>query len=95
MKIHKDDTVLVIAGKDKGKTGKVLKALPTDDKIVVEGVNKVKKHVKRDVSETGILEFEKPIHVSNVKAIDPSSSKPARVGFEVKDGKKTRIFKVK
>lgn len=94
MKIYLNDTVRVTAGKDKGKEAKVVKVLKSDKKVVVEGVNIVKKHVKRDISETGIQEFEKPIDVSNVMIIDPKSKKPARVGFEMKDGKKVRVFKV-
>ncbi len=99
MKIKKGDTVLVISGKYKGKTGKVLRALPRENRIIVEGVNIVKKHTKPKKSgEKGkIVEKEAPIHVSNVKLVCGSCKKPTRVGYLFKDGKgerrKVRICK--
>lgn len=95
MFIKKGDKVVVITGKDKGKVGIVKKALPKKDQAVVEGVNIVKKHTKssQDAPQGGRIEFEAPIHVSNVMLQDPETKKPTRVGFEIKDGKKVRISK--
>ena len=92
MKIISGDTVRVIAGKDKGKEGKVLRVFTADNKVLVEGINLIKKHVKKDVSESGITEISKPVDISNVAVL--SGGKPARVGYEMKEGKKVRIFKV-
>ena len=86
MRIKKGDTVKVIAGKDKGKTGTVLRTLPKEDRVVVEGLNIAKKHVKpSQAGQGGIEEFPAPIHVSNVKA--------TRVGYRFEDGKKVRFAK--
>lgn len=95
MKIKKNDTVVVIAGKDKGTTGKVVRVLPGESKAVIEGVNIVKKHTKpRQSGEKGqIVEKSLPIHISNVMMLDPKDNKPTRVGFQVKDGKKVRVAK--
>ena len=96
MKILSQDTVIVIAGKDKGKTGKVMRALHSAGKIVVEKVNVVTKHIKKRADGTPgqIIKFEKPIDVSNVKVICPSCKKPARVGFKkLENGKKARFCK--
>jgi large subunit ribosomal protein L24 len=97
MKIHKGDTVLVISGKDKGAKGKVLKAYPTRNKVLVEGVNRIKKHTpistnQRGAQSGGIVTQEAPIHVSNVMIVD-SDGKPARVGYRIDDetGKKVRV----
>ena len=97
MKIHKGDTVLVISGKDKGAKGKVLKAYPDANKVLVEGVNRIKKHTpistnQRGSQSGGIVTQEAPIHVSNVMIVD-SDGKPARVGYRIDDetGKKVRI----
>jgi large subunit ribosomal protein L24 len=80
MKIHKDDQVIVIAGKDKGKKAKVLKAFPTENKVIVEGVGMVTRHMKRQGSTPGQkVTFEKPVDVSNVMLLDPKSGKPTRV----------------
>ena len=90
MKIKKGDFVLVISGKWKGKTGKVLRAFPKEQKVLVEGVNIVKKHLKAGSSrEKGqIIEIEKPIHVSKVKLICPECKRATRVGYQkVGDGK--------
>jgi large subunit ribosomal protein L24 len=96
VKIKKGDTVLVIAGKDKGAKGKVIAAYPRLDKVIVEGVNRVKKHTRirttqRGAKTGGIVTQEAMIHVSNVMVVD-SDGKPARVGYRVDDsGQKVRI----
>ncbi len=99
MKVKKGDTVVVIAGKDKGAKGKVIQAYPTRDRVLVEGVNRIKKHTRvsqnqRGAQSGGIVTQEAPIHVSNVMLLD-SDGKPTRVGFRVDDetGKKVRIAK--
>ena len=99
MKIHKGDTVLVISGKDKGAKGKVLQAYPTRNKVLVEGVNRIKKHTpistnQRGARSGGIVTQEAPIHVSNVMVVD-SDGKAARVGYRVDEetGKRIRISK--
>src|SRR5919198_3300655 len=96
MKVHKGDTVLVISGKDKGAKGKVLQAYPARNKVLVEGVNRIKKHTpistnQRGSQSGGIVTQEAPIHVSNVMVVD-SDGKPTRVGYRIgEDGKKVRI----
>jgi large subunit ribosomal protein L24 len=99
VKIHKGDTVLVISGKDKGAKGKVLQAYPARNKVLVEGVNRIKKHTpisttQRGARSGGIVTQEAPIHVSNVMVVD-SDGKPARVGYRVDEetGKRVRISK--
>ena len=95
-KIRRDDEVIVLAGKDKGKTGKVTKVLVEDSKVFVEGVNLVKKHQKpvpQLQQAGGIVEKEAPIHVSNVAIVNPATGKADRIGFRVEDGKKVRFFK--
>ena len=99
MKIHKGDTVLVISGKDKGAKGKVLQAYPDRDRVLVEGVNRIKKHTpvsttQRGARSGGIVTQEAPIHVSNVMVVD-SDSKPTRIGYRVDEetGKRVRISK--
>ena len=93
MFIKKGDKVVVITGKDKGKVGTVIEAQPKKDRVVVEGVNIIKKHVKnsQDAPQGGIVEKEAAIHVSNVMLQDPEIGKATRVRFEEKDGKKVRI----
>ena len=95
MKVKKNDTVLVLTGKDNGKTGKVLRALPGDNRVVVDGVNVQKKHKKaRSAQETsGIVEQAGPIDASNVLVICPVCGKATRVSYAVVDGKKVRICK--
>ena len=95
MKIHKGDKVKVITGKDKGKEGKVLAVYQLKNKVLVEGVNKVKKHVKPGTvsKEGGIVVIEKPIDSSNVMYIDSNSGNPVRVGFKIVEGQKYRINK--
>jgi len=93
-KIKKGDTVIVLTGKDKGKKGQVINVNPTEGKVIVSGVNVVKRHTKptQDNPDGGIRTFEAAIAVSNVSAIDPSTNKPTRVGFKtLKDGKKVRV----
>ncbi|MEX2103725.1 MAG: 50S ribosomal protein L24 [Bacilli bacterium] len=94
--VKKGDTVIVITGKDKGKKGRILQAIPTKGRIVVEGVNFVKKHSKpsQHNPQGGIVEQEAAIDSSNVMLVDPKSGKPTRVGYKVLDnGKKVRIAK--
>ncbi|GAA3025502.1 50S ribosomal protein L24 [Tetragenococcus solitarius] len=95
MFVKKGDKVKVITGKDKNKEGVVLEAQPKNDKVIVEGVNVVKKHQKpsQAAPQGGIVEQEAPIHVSNVMLIDPSSGEATRVGYQVVDGKKVRVSK--
>jgi large subunit ribosomal protein L24 len=99
VKVHKGDTVLVISGKDKGAKGKVIQAYPTRNKVLVEGVNRIKKHTpistnQRGSRSGGIVTQEAPIHVSNVMVVD-SDGKPTRVGYRVDEetGKRVRISK--
>jgi large subunit ribosomal protein L24 len=94
-KIRKGDKVVVLAGKDKGRTGEVLSVAPKDDKAVVRGVNMVRRHQKQSqTQEGGIITKEAPIHLSNIALADPKDGKPTRVGFQVqKDGKKVRVAK--
>lgn len=95
MKIKKDDTVVVIKGKDRGKKGKILQIISTENRIVVEGVNKLYKHLKqRKGKEKGErIEFNAPIASSNVMIFCSKCSKPVRVGIEIKDKKKVRVCK--
>jgi large subunit ribosomal protein L24 len=97
MKLRKLDKVIVITGRDKGKTGVISAVLPAQDKVVVENINVVKRHTKPSNKQPrgGILDITKPIHISKVMVLDPESGKPARVSYEIKpDGSKERIFKV-
>lgn len=95
MKIKKGDTVLVISGKYRGKTGKALKAFPKEEKILVEGINIVKKHQKpkRSGEKGEIIQMPSPIHVSNVKLICKNCKKATRVGYKIEQGQKIRICK--
>lgn len=96
MHVKKGDTVIVIAGKDKGKKGRVLAAYPKKERVLVEGINLVKKHTRpsQNNPQGGIVTQEAPIHVSNVSLIDPKSGKPTRIGYKVLDnGKKVRVAK--
>ncbi|MEX0909687.1 MAG: 50S ribosomal protein L24 [Candidatus Paceibacterota bacterium] len=95
MKIKKNDTVVVIVGKDKGVNGKVLQAFPRSSRVLVDGVNVVKKHEKSRTQGTAgqIIEKSLPVHVSNVSLLDPKENKPTRVKYVVEDGKKVRIAK--
>lgn len=96
IKLKKGDTVQVLSGKYKGKTGKVLATHPADNKVTVEGINIVKKHLKpnRAYPQGGIIDITKPIWVSKVAVIDPTTHKPTRIGMKVDDkGNKTRVYK--
>ena len=94
MRIKSGDQVRVIAGKDKGKEGRVIQTLPKADKVIVEGINLVKKHQKPSQMQTGgIVEVEAPLHVSNVQLLDTSNGQVTRVGYRVEDGKKVRVSK--
>jgi large subunit ribosomal protein L24 len=95
MKIRRFDQVKVIAGEDRGKKGKVLKVFPGEERVIVEGVNFIKRHARaRPGQQAGIVEREAPIHVSNVMVVDPASDKPSRVGHHLlTDGTKQRIAK--
>src|SRR3546814_8327065 len=92
-KIRKGDSVVVLAGKDKGRTGEVLQVLPKEDRAVVRGINMVKRHQRQtQAQEAGIINKEASIHLSNI-AIVGKDGKPTRVGFSVVDGKKVRVAK--
>jgi large subunit ribosomal protein L24 len=98
LRIKADDNVIVIAGKDKGKTGRVLRVDPRNDKVFVEGLNMVKRHQRpnpaRPNAQVGVIEREGPIHVSNVALADPKSGKPTRVGFKrTEQGNRLRVAK--
>jgi large subunit ribosomal protein L24 len=101
LKVRRDDTVRIIAGKDKGKTGRVLRVDPKKQKVFVEGANIIKRHTRprtlRDTQRSqevgGIVEKEGPIHVSNVMLIDPDSGEPSRVGVAREGGRRLRIAK--
>jgi large subunit ribosomal protein L24 len=101
LKIRQDDTVRIITGKDKGKTGRVLRVDPRKDRVYVEGANIVKRHMRprtlRDTQRAqelgGIIEKEGPIHVSNVMLIDPDSGEPSRVQIKREGGRRVRIAK--
>jgi large subunit ribosomal protein L24 len=94
-KIRKGDKVVVLTGKDKGRTGEVLEVRPSEDKALVRGVNQVRRHQKQSQSQQGgIITKEAPIHLSNLAIVDPKDGKPTRVGFRTeKDGKKVRFAK--
>ena len=92
-KIRKGDKVVVLAGKDKGRTGEVIRVIPKEDRAVVAGVNVVKRHQRQtQTQEAGIVTKEAPIHLSNIAVAD-KDGKPTRVGFQVIDGKKVRVAK--
>ena len=101
LRIRQDDNVRIIAGKDKGKTGRVLRTDPKKHKVFVEGANIIKRHTKprslRDTQRSqelgGIVEMEGPIHVSNVMLIDPDSGEPSRVGIKREGGRRVRVAK--
>ncbi|NBX74155.1 MAG: 50S ribosomal protein L24 [Alphaproteobacteria bacterium] len=94
-RIRKKDQVVVLAGKDKGKQGEVLKVFPTEGRVLVSGVNMVVKHQRQTAqSKGGLVRKEMPIHASNVALLDPKEKKPTRVGFKVLgDGRKVRVAK--
>ncbi len=94
-RIRRDDEVMVIAGKDRGKTGRVLRVDPAKEKVFVEGLNIVKRHQRptpgRPDAIAGVIEREGPIHLSNVMLLDPKDGRPTRVGIEVREGRRFRI----
>ncbi len=94
-KIRKGDRVMVIAGRDKGRIGEVLKVMPKENRAIVQGVNVVKRHQRPTAEQPGgIVEKEAPIHISNLAHIDPKDNRPTRVGFKVlDDGRKVRYAK--
>ena len=95
LKIRRDDEVMVISGKDRGKTGKVLRVEPKKQRVYVEGLNIVKRHQKPSAlnpnAQAGVIEREGPIHISNVALVDPKDKKPTRVGIKREDGKRFRV----
>jgi large subunit ribosomal protein L24 len=96
VRLKKDDVVVVISGRDKGAQGRILKVVPETDRVIVEGVNVVKRHTRPTPQnpEGGILDKEMPIHSSNVMLLDPETQKPTRVTFRVEeDGTKVRVAK--
>ncbi|MAA99873.1 MAG: 50S ribosomal protein L24 [Stappia sp.] len=94
-KLKKGDTVVVLTGRDKGKTGEILQVIPADNKAVVRGVNVVRRHQRQSAQqEGGIISKELPVHLSNLAIADPKDGKATRVGFQVKeDGTKVRVAK--
>ena len=94
MKLKKNDTVLVITGKDKGKKGKIIKVFPKENRVIVEGVNVQTKHQKQTRKErSDIKHQEGPISASNVMYFDNKEKEPTRIGYKIENGKKTRISK--
>jgi large subunit ribosomal protein L24 len=93
LKIKKGDSVIVISGRDKGKTGEVLRVLPAESRAIVQGINLAKRHTRPRMGDPGgIVEKELAIHISNIAHIDPQSSKPTRVGYKyLADGRKVRF----
>jgi large subunit ribosomal protein L24 len=94
-RIRRDDEVIVMSGKERGKTGRVLRVDPERDKVFVEGLNIVKRHQAptpgRPDAVAGVIEREGPIHISNVMLLDPKDGKPTRVGIEIREGRRFRI----
>lgn len=94
MKIKKDDTVIVLTGKDRGKTGKVLKAMPKEGRVIVEGVNVQTKHQKQTQKAAAEIKHQEgPVDVSNVMYYDTKEKAPTRIGYRIENGKKVRISK--
>jgi large subunit ribosomal protein L24 len=93
-KIRKGDKVVVLAGKDKGRTGEVLRVMPKEDRALVRGINVVVRHQRQTQSqEGGLIRKEAPIHLSNIAIADPKDGKPTRVGFKIEGDKKVRVAK--
>lgn len=94
-RIRRDDEVIVISGKDKGKTGKVLRVDATKDRVYVEGLNIIKRHQRptpgRPDAVAGVIEREGPIHLSNIMLLDPKDNRPTRVGIEIHEGRRFRV----
>lgn len=94
MKLKNGDTVVVIAGKDRNKTGKITRVIEKSSRVVVEGINKVTKHVRKTKTQKGSrVQFEAPIHASNVMLLDPKTKKGTRIGYKIEAGKKQRLAK--
>lgn len=95
MKIKKGDNIIVIAGKDKGSEGKVLRVFPRESRAIVEGINMKKKHTRarRAGAKGQIVSFASPVHISNISVKDPKTGKPTRIGFGMEKGNKVRIAK--
>ena len=93
LKVKKGDTVVVLAGRDKGKTGEILRVMPAKRRVLVQGVQMIKRHQRpTQTTPGGINEFEAPLHVSNVALVDPKTSKPTRIGYKtLDDGRKVRF----
>ena len=92
IKLRKGDEVIVLSGKDKGKTGKIIKVLPKKDKAIVADINKVKKNQKPDNNQPGgIIDKEMPIHISNLSFFDPNTKKGIKIGYKILKDKKVRI----
>jgi large subunit ribosomal protein L24 len=97
-RIRRDDEVIVISGKDRGKRGKVLRVEPKKERLYVEGLNIIKRHQRPTQTAAGqqaggVIEREGPIHASNVMLVDPKDGKPTRIGIEIEDGKRLRVSK--
>lgn len=94
MKIKKGDTVFVIAGKDKGRTGMVERVYKKSGKVLVENINVYKKAIKQtETTQGGVFDVPRPIESSNLMVVDPQTKKPSRVGYKIEDGNKVRVFK--
>ena len=92
MRIKKDDMVIVLTGKDKGKKGKVIKAMPKEDRVLVEGINMQTKHQRQTANAAAEIKHQEgPIHVSNVMIVDPKSKEPTRIGYKIEGNQKTRV----
>jgi large subunit ribosomal protein L24 len=93
LKVKKGDNVVVISGRDKGRTGEVLRVFPTERRVIVQGVNVAKRHTKPRMGDPGgIVEKELTLHISNVSHVDPASGKPTRIGYKtLGDGRKVRV----
>ncbi len=96
MKLHTGDSVVIISGKDKGKTGSIMRVLPAEHRVVISGINMRTRHIKKTYQEAGrILKYEASINVSKVMLVDPKTKKPSRIGYKVDEkGKKIRISKL-
>ena len=94
-RIRKNDTVQIMAGKDKGKTGEVLQVFPKENRVTVRSLNMIKRHIKpnQQRQQGGIIEKEAPLQISNVMPLDPEDGRPTRIGFKVVEGKKVRVSK--
>jgi len=93
-KIRKGDKVVMLSGRDKGRTGEVVEVRPADNRALVRGINMVKRHQRQTAQqEGGIISKELPVHLSNIALADPKDGKPTRVGFKIQDGRKIRIAK--